>query len=380
MTFLISQLFVSPLTKSIYFCGIEMAKVKALYSYAYDYEGSKISFNCGDEFQLLAKVNNDWWHVRRWLGHCSQDIYIPAVYVKEVGDDTNPLYQNMDELKKQVEDFKKKASSTPPPPTARKPKLDRAGSDKSKAAPAARTANVGSPEHKTETESVADRAKKIAENLQAIKLEEEFVSVPRAGSVSMLVAPKRSQSTRREEDSSSPKIGQKTNEGGGPVANVLAVASKPRSRSINVRPGEQRDKDSASPPDLHRGDPTSPGKSLTAPAKGKLPPPVLPKGGKISRPKSMVIVTPGEGPETEETFTSALQSQLTEQLKKQRSGATVVTAATSTSNGEQKTSQQEDGWSIIGKVGVMYICTHEKPCHGGARQASDPWIVLFRAS
>jgi hypothetical protein len=329
-----------------------MAKVKALYSYTYDYEGSKISFNCGDEFQLLAKVNNDWWHVRRWFNQCSQDIYIPAVYVKEVGDDENPLYQNMAELKKQVEDFKKKASSTPPPPTARKPKLDRTGSDKkNKIAAAARVAaDVSSPEHKTETESVADRAKRIAKNLQARKSEEELFPVPRAGSVSMLIAPKRSQSTKREEGSSSPKLGLKPNEVGGPVANLLAIASKPRSRSINVRPGEQRDKDSASPPDLHRADTAPPGKSLTAPAKGKLPPPVLPKGErKVNRPKSMVIVNPPEGQETEDTLTSALQSQLTEQLKKQRSAATVVTTATST-NGERRTSPQEEAASTNSKL------------------------------
>ena len=152
-----------------------MAKVKALYSYTYDYEGSKISFKCGDEFLLLAKVNNDWWHVRRWIDlGCAQDIYIPAVYVKEVGEEENPLYQNTAELKRQVEEFKKKESSTPPPPTARKPRHERAGSDKSKTVtttttttiPAATTAKVSENKPGESSESVADLAKKLAETMQ----------------------------------------------------------------------------------------------------------------------------------------------------------------------------------------------------------------------
>ena len=325
-----------------------MAKVKALYSYTYDYEGSQISFCCGDEFQLLAKVNNDWWHVRRWISQGPQDLYIPAVYVKEVGQEDNPLYQNMEDLKKQVEDFKKKASSTPPPPTAKKPRHDRAGSEKTKAA-AAVAIFQSSPEHKTaETESVADRAKKLVENLQAKKHEDDF-PIPKTGSGSPLVAPKRVQSTRRNDN---PAFQQKLPEGtagGGPVANVLAVSLKPRSRSINARPvAERRDKDSVSPPDMHRngGDQQSSAvKTMggVVPVKIKLPPPVLPKGGKINRPKSMVMLSPTEDQEKDEQFTSAVQSQLTEQMKKVRSVTSVgaTTAAPGRDTDQKMTSQQQ---------------------------------------
>ena len=324
----------------------KMARVKALYSYAYDYEGSKISFKCGDEFQLLAKVNNDWWHVRRWIQQGSQDIYIPAVYVKEVGEDTDPLYQNTAELRKQMEEFKKKESSTPPPPTARKPKHDRTGSEKNKAV-ARQDVPLGShaPENKPETGSVADRAKKLVENLQAKKTEEED-AIPRTGSV---LVPKRSLSTRRDEGASSPQKSALLD--GGAVSTQLTVASKPRSRSINVRPGERKEEDSVNLTNSHRADSPAGGKSL---GKVKLPPPVLPKVNKsqhptkLNRPKSMVMISPTEGQSTEEPFSSALQSQLTEQLK-QRSVSCLGSAATAAAStgdsdkgGEQSTSSQPE--------------------------------------
>lgn len=83
-----------------------MAKVKAAYNYSYNYEGQKISFKKDEEFQLLTKSNKDWWQVRRWMDGCAQDIYVPAVYVKEV--ETTPVasttdkeatYMNLDDLK-----------------------------------------------------------------------------------------------------------------------------------------------------------------------------------------------------------------------------------------------------------------------------------------
>lgn len=83
-----------------------MAKVKAAYNYSYNYEGMKISFKKDEEFQLLTKSNKDWWQVRRWLEGNAQDIYVPAVYMKEVEGTTvavmeekDPTYMNLDDLK-----------------------------------------------------------------------------------------------------------------------------------------------------------------------------------------------------------------------------------------------------------------------------------------
>ncbi len=79
--------------------------VRAMYNYTYEYEGCKISFKKDEEFQLLAKSNNDWWQVRRWSGDgCAQDIYVPAVYVKEVKSEPKKrenLYQNISDVRKQ---------------------------------------------------------------------------------------------------------------------------------------------------------------------------------------------------------------------------------------------------------------------------------------
>ncbi len=82
-----------------------MAKVKATYNYSYNYEGKKISFKKDEEFQLLSKSNTDWWQVRRYMDGSAQDIYVPAVYVKEVNDpppevnSPDPTYMNLDDIK-----------------------------------------------------------------------------------------------------------------------------------------------------------------------------------------------------------------------------------------------------------------------------------------
>ncbi len=80
--------------------------VRAMYNYTYEYEGCKISFKKDEEFQLLAKSNKDWWQVRRWSGEgCAQDIYVPAVYVKEVKSEPKKrenLYQNISDVRKQI--------------------------------------------------------------------------------------------------------------------------------------------------------------------------------------------------------------------------------------------------------------------------------------
>jgi len=82
-----------------------MAKVKAAYNYSYNYEGKKISFKKDEEFQLLSKSNNDWWQVRRYLDGAAQDIYVPAVYVKEekeslASKEVDPTYMNLDDISK----------------------------------------------------------------------------------------------------------------------------------------------------------------------------------------------------------------------------------------------------------------------------------------
>ena len=83
---------------------LAMAKVRAAYNYSYNYEGKKISFKKDEEFQLLTKSNKDWWQVRRWMEGSAQDIYVPAVYVKEVDEEVvikkeeDPTYMNLSEL------------------------------------------------------------------------------------------------------------------------------------------------------------------------------------------------------------------------------------------------------------------------------------------
>lgn len=85
-----------------------MAKVKAAYNYSYNYEGKKISFKKDEEFQLLTKSNKDWWQVRRWMEGAAQDIYVPAVYVREVEEpapcpkEVDATYMNLDDLKMNV--------------------------------------------------------------------------------------------------------------------------------------------------------------------------------------------------------------------------------------------------------------------------------------
>ena len=347
-----------------------MAKVKALYSYTYEYEGTKITFTCGDEFQLLAKVNNDWWHVRRWVTDGSQDMYVPAVYVKEVGEEPNPLYQNMSDIKRQVEAFKKKESSTPPPPTARKPKHDRVGSEKIKAVHRQDKPLGSDPPAEHKESSVADRAKKLVENLQAKRNDEEF-PIPRTESGgSPLVMPKRSHSSRRDEGSNSPRSVHRLHESGALGPNMLAMTSKPRSHSINARPGEKRgekrEEKSASPTEMQRAESPAGVKSATTPAKTKLPPPVLPKGGKLNRPKSMVMFSPTEGPGGENPFSSALNNKLVEQMKKRSAsnvGATTSTAIVSVKD-EQTISPVNEGRSLPmaanGKVdtpSTMHLCS-----------------------
>ena len=95
-----------------------MSKVRAAYNYSYNYEGMRISFKKDEEFQLLTKSNKDWWQVRRWKDGLAQDIYVPAVYVKEVNETTSsssepdPTYMNLGDLKKYPESIENGAMAS----------------------------------------------------------------------------------------------------------------------------------------------------------------------------------------------------------------------------------------------------------------------------
>ena len=54
------------------------------HDYSYSYKGKTVSFKKGERFQLLNKANSDWWQVRRWNQGVAEDVYVPAVYLKEV--------------------------------------------------------------------------------------------------------------------------------------------------------------------------------------------------------------------------------------------------------------------------------------------------------
>ena len=69
-----------------------MATVKAIKKHSYAYGGECISFERGDEFQLVAKVSEKWWKVQRLRdkGWTQNVIYVPSKFMKEVGPDANP--------------------------------------------------------------------------------------------------------------------------------------------------------------------------------------------------------------------------------------------------------------------------------------------------
>ena len=82
--------------------------VHVMYNYTYEYEGRVVSFSKGEELQLLAKSNSDWWHVRRWDKEgLSEDVYVPAVYVKEIQVEKRPNdYENPTETSKDIDSTK----------------------------------------------------------------------------------------------------------------------------------------------------------------------------------------------------------------------------------------------------------------------------------
>ena len=280
-----------------------MAKVKALYSYTYDYEGSKITFKSGEEFQLLAKANNDWWHVRRWIAEGSQDLYVPAVYMKEVGaGGDDPLYENVEDVAKQLIAFKENESSTRPP-TMQKQVKDSGKED------------LTEPIFVSTSEDF-EQKKKLMESFQ-VKPNDEIATTS-SGSASPVARPRRSGSGKKKGESpTSPKpslnnfggVG-----GGGGGGGVLPVAAKPRSRSINA---DKRDNPTISTDTIQSQSSTQNiSKFVSAPAvsKQKLPPPVRPKFHQQNRPTSMVVLGPGEGGVVGDHM-SSVAKQLEDQLK-----------------------------------------------------------------
>lgn len=284
-----------------------MATVKALYDYSYDYEGSKITFRNGEEFQLLSKANNDWWHVRRWKEGVAQDIYVPAVYVKEevkVEKDNNPTYENVAELLKKAKKSKAKPAfndkmangldtrdDTPPPAVGPKPGSD---SGRSQMTSAKETNSPKpSPKHKPKTRQLS--GPKGGEGREA---ESKPNGVPKSTpDVPEVQYAEPSPSTVRKglKELSPPTAGM-------PVLGIrdgwkpgyaLPVHAKPRSRSVNTEAAAQRNVSPPSEPTPNA--PASPTGTAPGPIvssrTGRIPPPVLPKAKPSQRPKSMIVTS-----------------------------------------------------------------------------------------
>ena len=257
----------------------QVTKVRAIYNYTYEYEGSKISFKKNDEFQLLAKSNTDWWHVRRWNTEgLAQDIYVPAVYVKEVKavkkEGGNPTYENIADLQRKILQSKEKNGKEKDQPTVlAKPrrnsskKLRDGSSDGSTSPPA----NHHQPlQRNISQESDSDASTK-----------------PNGITTG---------------DGIPPSLLQRLNQRQAPVSKKDGVqlgpetSPKPRSKSVNEpkRPTSPESTEANTVAEM-----TSPTRQPGA-AKGRVPPPVLPKLAKPvrDRPKSMVVTSPTtENPE-----------------------------------------------------------------------------------
>lgn len=263
--------------------------VKAVYNYTYVYEGTKISFKKDEEFQLLAKSNKDWWQVRRWGGDgCAQDIYVPAVYVKEVQIEKKKrenFYQNINDVRKQVEELKSKEDEeqegtiktgkiAPPSFLAKhKKETDPPGHKRSDSEASAKTTPVIiSLVHKKSLQS-----QKSIDRLVSIE-RSNGVDAPKPDIFSTEMLLKLSRPSYKKSESTEPPS----------LTQVQPnISAKPRSKSINVDTKQEADANSPTPTSLSL-------KSQSGVAKSKLPPPVLPKSQKPSRdrPKSMVVLSP----------------------------------------------------------------------------------------
>ena len=257
----------------------QVTYVRATYNYTYEYEGNKISFKKEDEFQLLAKSNSDWWHVRRWNQEgLAQDIYVPAVYVKEVKvvkvEKNTPTYENLAELQRKILMSKEKGGTN--------------------------GAVVPEKSSKKDQPTILSKPRRNSSK--------KFHSTSGSGDLSP-PAPSHQQNSVSEEDnfksnglSSSDGINtsvlQRLNQRQGPKKDNIAIAPetspKPRSKSVN-EPKRPTSPDAVEP---------SAGSEMASPTrqpvKAKVPPPVLPKLQKPSRdrPKSMVVTSPTGGPES----------------------------------------------------------------------------------
>lgn len=262
----------------------QVTQVRAIYNYTYEYEGSKISFRKDDEFQLLAKSNTDWWHVRRWnMEGLAQDIYVPAVYVKEVKaiktESGNPTYENIADLQRKILQSKEKSGANgnsitekrgqkDQPTVLAKPRRNsskkvhiRASSEDGSTSP---TVNHQPLQHNISQESDSDASSKhngvnTGDGIPASLLQ-------RLNQRQALVSKKECV-----------QLGPET-------------SPKPRSKSVN------EPKPPASPESTEMStvvEMTSPTRQPGA-VKGRIPPPVLPKLTKPvrDRPKSMVVTSP----------------------------------------------------------------------------------------
>lgn len=267
----------------------QVTHVRAAYNYTYEYEGSKISFKKDDEFQLLAKSNSDWWHVRRWNKEgLAQDIYVPAVYVKEVKaakmETTSPTYENIAELQRRVLQTKEKTGTNgnsavadgggqkDQPTVLSKPKRNNS-----------KKLRDGSSDSNSSPPAVSHRPlqRKISQGANS-----GTSSKPNGISTG---------------DGIPPSLLQRLNQRKQPIKDNIQVgpetSPKPRSKSVNEpkRPTSPDSMESSTETEM-----SSPTRQAGA-AKTKVPPPVLPKLPKPvrDRPKSMVVTSPtSEVPET----------------------------------------------------------------------------------
>lgn len=269
----------------------QVSHVRAIYNYTYEYEGSKISFKKDDEFQLLAKSNSDWWHVRRWTSEgLAQDIYVPAVYVKEVKpvkkENTNPTYENLAELQRRILNSKDKAG----------------------------TNGNGTAVDKGEPKELPTVLSKPRRNSSKKKIRDGAVDSNSSSSAASHKPLQRKTSQEIDSSASSKQNGistgdgipasllQRLNQRQAPVSKESVqvgpeTSPKPRSKSVNEpkRPISPDAVESNTEPEM-----MSPTRQPGV-GKARVPPPVLPKLPKPvrDRPKSMVVTSPtSEAPES----------------------------------------------------------------------------------
>ena len=263
----------------------QVTKVRAIYNYTYEYEGSKISIKKNDEFQLLAKSNTDWWHVRRWnMEGLAQDIYVPAVYVKEVKavkkESGNPTYENIADLQRRILQSKEKTDANgkekgqkDQPTVLAKPRRN----SSKKLRDGCSDGNSSPPpvnHHQPLQRNISQESDSDASTKPNGIATGDGIPPSLLQRLSQRQAPPKKDSVQLGPDTS----------------------PKPRSKSVN-EPKRPTSPESTQANTL--AEVTSPSRQPGA-AKGRVPPPVLPKLAKPvrDRPKSMVVTSPtAETPE-----------------------------------------------------------------------------------